>query len=114
MFAFTEKNVGKPMAVLFMNAEVVTNYNAKGEPIREHRQVEEVISIASIRGVFAIRSSVTTGAGERERMTRAVAQGRCAGCAGRDRREERTVGPSPVLTTSARVCRPQYWVSARS
>ena len=51
MFAFTEKNVGKPMAVLFKEREVVTNYNAKGEPIREHREVEEIISIATIRVV---------------------------------------------------------------
>ncbi len=35
MFAFTEKSVGKPMAVLFRETEITTNYNAKGEPLRE-------------------------------------------------------------------------------
>lgn len=93
MFAFTEKNVGKPMAVLFKEREVVTNYNAKGEPIREHRQVEEVISIASIRGVFGKRFQ-TTGLESKEAHDLALLLKAGALAAPVEIVEERTVGPS--------------------
>ncbi|TXH05302.1 MAG: protein translocase subunit SecD [Nevskiaceae bacterium] len=93
MFEFTEKNVGKPMAVLFKEREVVTNYNAKGEPIREHRDVEEVISIATIRGVFGKRFQ-TTGLQSKEAYDLAVLLRSGALAAPVDIVEERTVGPS--------------------
>ncbi len=93
MFAFTERNVGKPMAVLFKEREVVTNYNAKGEPIREHRQVEEVISIASIRGVFGKRFQ-TTGLESKEAHDLALLLKAGALAAPVEIVEERTVGPS--------------------
>jgi preprotein translocase subunit SecD len=93
MFAFTEKNVGKPMAVLFKEREVVTNYNAKGEPIREHRQIEEVISIASIRGVFGKRFQ-TTGLESKEAHDLALLLKAGALAAPVEIVEERTVGPS--------------------
>ncbi|SFF42485.1 preprotein translocase subunit SecD [Fontimonas thermophila] len=93
MFAFTEKNVGKPMAVLFKEREVVTNYNAKGEPIREHRQVEEVISIATIRGVFGKRFQ-TTGLTSKEAHDLALLLKAGALAAPVEIVEERTVGPS--------------------
>ncbi len=93
MFAFTEKNVGKPMAVLFKEREVVTNYNAKGEPIREHRQIEEVISIASIRGVFG-KQFQTTGLESKEAHDLALLLKAGALAAPVEIVEERTVGPS--------------------
>ncbi|MFA5938597.1 MAG: protein translocase subunit SecD [Sinimarinibacterium sp.] len=93
MFAFTEKNVGKPMAVLFKEREVVTNYNAKGEPIREHREVEEIISIASIRGVFGKRFQ-TTGLASKEAHDLALLLKAGALAAPVEIVEERTVGPS--------------------
>lgn len=93
MFAFTEKNVGKPMAVLFKEREVVTNYNAKGEPIREHREVEEVISIATIRGVFGKRFQ-TTGLESKEAHDLALLLKAGALAAPVEIVEERTVGPS--------------------
>ncbi|MEQ1440411.1 protein translocase subunit SecD [Fontimonas sp. SYSU GA230001] len=93
MFAFTEKNVGKPMAVLFKEREVVTNYNAKGEPIREHREVEEVISIANIRGVFGKRFQ-TTGLTSKEAHDLALLLKAGALAAPVEIVEERTVGPS--------------------
>jgi preprotein translocase subunit SecD len=93
MFAFTEQNVGKPMAVLFKEREVVTNYNAKGEPIREHREVEEIISVASIRGVFGKRFQ-TTGLGSKEAHDLALLLKAGALAAPVDIVEERTVGPS--------------------
>ncbi|HEY1075514.1 MAG TPA: protein translocase subunit SecD [Fontimonas sp.] len=93
MFAFTEKSVGKPMAVLFKEREVVTNYNAKGEPIREHRQVEEVISIANIRGVFGPQFQ-TTGLESKEAHDLALLLKAGALAAPVEIVEERTVGPS--------------------
>ena len=93
MFEFTEKNVGKPMAVLFKEREVVTNYNAKGEPMREHRDVEEIISIATIRGVFGKRFQ-TTGLQSKEAYDLAVLLRAGALAAPVDIVEERTVGPS--------------------
>lgn len=93
MFAFTERNVGKPMAVLFKEREVVTNYNAKGEPIREHREVEEVISIATIRGVFGKRFQ-TTGLESREAQDLALLLKAGALAAPVEIVEERTVGAS--------------------
>jgi preprotein translocase subunit SecD len=93
MFAFTEKNVGKPMAVLFKEREVVTNYNARGEPIRETRQIEEIISIASIRGVFGKRFQ-TTGLESREAHNLALLLRAGALAAPVEIVEERTIGPS--------------------
>lgn len=93
MFAFTERNVGKPMAVLFKEREVVTNYNAKGEPIREHREIEEIISIATIRGVFGKRFQ-TTGLESREAQDLALLLKAGALAAPVEIVEERTVGAS--------------------
>lgn len=93
MFAFTEKSVGKPMAVLFKEREVVTNYNAKGEPIREHREVEEIISVASIRGVFG-KNFQTTGLASKEAHDLALLLKAGALAAPVEIVEERTVGPS--------------------
>jgi preprotein translocase subunit SecD len=93
MFEFTQKNVGKPMAVLFKERQVVTNYNARGEPIREHREVEQIISVASIRGVFGKRFQ-TTGLGSKEAHDLALLLKAGALAAPVDIVEERTVGPS--------------------
>ena len=93
MLAFTERNVGKPMAVLFREREVVTNYNARGEPIRETRQIEEIISIATIRGVFGKRFQ-TTGLSSSEAHDLSLLLRAGALAAPVDIVEERTVGPS--------------------
>lgn len=93
MFEFTQKNVGKPMAVLFKERQYITNYNAKGEPIREHRDVQEVISIATVRGVFGKRFQ-TTGLESKEAHDLALLLKAGALVAPVDIIEERTVGPS--------------------
>ena len=93
MFAFTENNVGKPMAVLFREREVVTNYNAKGEPMREQREIEEVISIATVRGVFGKRFQ-TTGLTSKEAHDLSLLLRAGALAAPVEIIEERTVGPS--------------------
>ncbi len=93
MFEFTQDNVGKPMAVLFRERQVVTTYNAKGEPIRESRDIQEVISIATIRGVFGKRFQ-TTGLESKEAHDLALLLKAGALAAPVDIVEERTVGPS--------------------
>jgi preprotein translocase subunit SecD len=93
MFAFTEKNVGKPMAVLFKEREVVTTYNARGEPNREQREIEEIISVATIRGVFGKRFQ-TTGLESKEAHDLSVLLRAGALAAPVAIVEERTVGPS--------------------
>ena len=93
MFEFTSKSVGKPMAVLFKETEVVTTFNAKGDPLREHRQVEDIISVASIRGVFGSRFQ-TTGLSSKEAHDLSVLLKAGALAAPIDIIEERTVGPS--------------------
>ncbi len=93
MFEFTSKNVGKPMAVVFKETEVVTTYNAKGEPIREHRKVEDIINVASIRGVFSNRFQ-TTGLSSKEAHDLSVLLKAGALAAPIEIIEERTVGPS--------------------
>ncbi|HKY92239.1 MAG TPA: protein translocase subunit SecD, partial [Nevskiaceae bacterium] len=93
MFEFTSKNVGKPMAVLFRERQVVTSHNAKGETIREHKDVQEIISVATIRGVFGKRFQ-TTGLSSKEAHDLALLLKAGALAAPVDIVEERTVGPS--------------------
>jgi preprotein translocase subunit SecD len=93
MLNFTEKSVGKPMAVLFRETRYDTRYDAEGRPVREKREVEEVISVATIRGVFGKRFQ-TTGLSSREAQELAVLLRAGALAAPVDIVEERTVGPS--------------------
>ena len=93
MLAFTEKNVGKPMAVLFRETRYDTRYDADGRPIREKREVEEIISVATIRGVFSRRFQ-TTGLSSKEASNLAIQLRAGALAAPVDIVEERTVGPS--------------------
>ncbi|MDP3858293.1 MAG: protein translocase subunit SecD [Stagnimonas sp.] len=93
MYDFTEKSVGKPMAVLFRETVYETNYNAEGVPLRESREVEEIISIASIRGVFGKRFQ-TTGLTSKEAHSLALLLKAGALAAPVEIVEERTVGPS--------------------
>ncbi len=93
MYAFTEKNVGKPMAVLFKETVVTTNYNAEGVPLREKRNVEEIISIATIQGIFGNQFR-TTGLESKEAQNLSVLLKAGALVAPVEIVEERTVGPS--------------------
>ena len=93
MLRFTEKNVGKPMAVLYRETEISTTYNAKGEPLRERREINDVISVATIRGVFGKRFQ-TTGLTSKEAFDLAILLRGGALAAPIEIVEERTVGPS--------------------
>jgi len=93
MFDFTEKNVGKPMAVLFKESEVETSYDKQGKPVRKRKEIEQVISIASVRGVFGKRFQ-TTGLKNKEAHDLSLLLKAGALAAPIDIVEERTVGPS--------------------
>jgi preprotein translocase subunit SecD len=93
MLNFTEKNVGKPMAVLFRETRYDTRYDAEGKAVREKREVEEVISVATVRGVFGKRFQ-TTGLTSKEAQELAILLRAGALAAPVDIVEERTVGPS--------------------
>lgn len=93
MFAFTEENVGKPMAVLFRETDVRVSYNAAGEAIRETIEKTEVISVATIRGVFGKRFQ-TTGLTSNEARDLALLLRAGALAAPISIVEERTIGPS--------------------
>jgi preprotein translocase subunit SecD len=93
MFEFTSKSVGKPMAVLFRERQVTTSHNAKGETIREHKDIQEIISVATIRGVFG-KKFQTTGLSSKEAHNLALLLKAGALAAPVDIVEERTVGPS--------------------
>jgi preprotein translocase subunit SecD len=93
MLAFTEKNVGKPMAVLFRETRYDTRYDPEGNAVREKREVEEVISVATVRGVFGKRFQ-TTGLTSKEAHDLAILLRAGALAAPVDIVEERTVGPS--------------------
>jgi len=59
MLDFTKENVGKPMAVVFIENKSVTRM-VDGEPVVTNRKIEEVISVATIRDVFG-KQFQTTG-----------------------------------------------------
>jgi preprotein translocase subunit SecD len=93
MFDFTRQNVGKPMAVLYKETVYDTNYNAQGEPMRERRDVADIINVASIREPFGKRFQ-TTGLGQKEAhdLSELLKSGALAAPIAII--EERTVGPS--------------------
>jgi len=93
MFNFTQKNVGKPMAVLFKESQVETSYSPTGKPIRTRKEIEDVISVATVQGVFGKRFQ-TTGLSNKEAHDLSLLLKAGALAAPIDIVEERTVGPS--------------------
>lgn len=93
MLDFTKDNVGNPMAVVFIENRTVTR-EVDGELVTSTRKVEEVISVATIRGVFG-RNFQTTGLDSpREAHELALLLRAGALAAPINIVEERTVGPS--------------------
>ena len=93
MLKFTKANVGKPMAVVFIENKTVTNL-VDGVPVKSTTNVEEVISVATIRGVFSNRFQTTglDSAQEAHELALLLRSGALA--APIEIVEERTVGPS--------------------
>lgn len=93
MLEFTSKSVGHPMAVVFKEVQYTDTTNARGEKIRERKNVAEIISVATIQGVFGSRFQ-TTGLSQKEAANLAQLLKAGALAAPVAIVEERTVGPS--------------------
>ncbi len=93
MLEFTKKNVGKPMAVLFIENKSTTR-TVNGKPVISYHKVEEIISVATIRGVFS-RQFQTTGLDSPQEAHELALLLRSGALAAPIRIvEERTIGPS--------------------
>ncbi|MDY6943347.1 MAG: protein translocase subunit SecD [Pseudomonadota bacterium] len=88
----TRENLGRQMAVVFIESrsEILM---VDGEPVRSRRTVEEVISLATIQGLFSKRFQIT-GLDQAEAKDLALLLRAGALAAPVDIVEERTVGPS--------------------
>jgi len=93
MLAFTKENVGKPMAVVFIENKTETKL-VNGEPVRSTKKVEEVVSVATIRDVFSKRFQTTGLDSPQEAHELALVLRSGALAAPIQIIEERTVGPS--------------------
>lgn len=93
MFDFTSENVGKPMAVVFIE-RIPEVRKVNGQEVRTTRVNEEVISVANINGVFG-RDFQTTGLESSQFAADLALQLRSGSLAApMDFVEERIVGPS--------------------
>ncbi len=92
MYETTSQHVGDPMAVLFIENRIETSY-VDGEQVRERVRIEEVISVATIQGVFGRRFQ-TTGLEPGEASDLALLLRAGALAAPVNIVEERTIGPS--------------------
>ncbi|HEU0198230.1 MAG TPA: protein translocase subunit SecD [Nevskiaceae bacterium] len=93
MLHFTQRNVGKPMAVLYKESQIETSYAPDGKPIRTRKQIEDVISVATVQGVFGSRFQ-TTGLSNKQAHDLSLLLKAGALAAPVEVVEERTVGPS--------------------
>ena len=93
MLKFTKANVGKPMAVVFIENKTETSL-VDGVPVKKTKIVEEVISVATIRGVFSNRFQTTGLDSPQEAHELALLLRSGALAAPIEIVEERTVGPS--------------------
>ena len=93
MFDYTGENVGRLMAVLFRETDIRISYDAQGNAERERIETNEVISVATVRGVFGKRFQ-TTGLTTQEARDLALLLRAGALAAPIAIVEERTIGPS--------------------
>ncbi len=89
----TTENVGKPMAVVFIENRTTTK-QIDGKPVKRTEKVEEVISVATIREPFGRRFQTTGLDSSDEAHTLALLLRSGALAAPIQIVEERTVGPS--------------------
>jgi len=89
----TTDNVGKPMAVVFIENRTVTHM-VDGAPVKERVRTEEVISIANIREPFGRRFQTTGLDSSEEAHNLALLLRAGALAAPIEIVEERTIGPS--------------------
>jgi preprotein translocase subunit SecD len=88
----TRQNLGKPMAVLFIETKSETK-TVDGQPVITHTKVYTVINVATIQGIFSKNFQIT-GLGQDEAKDLAIMLRAGSLAAPMDFIEERTVGPS--------------------
>jgi preprotein translocase subunit SecD len=93
MGKLTQANVGKPMAVVFIEYKTETK-TVNGQKVRHKEKVEKVINVATIQGVFSHRFQTTGLDSPQEARNLALLLRAGALVAPVDIVEERTVGPS--------------------
>ena len=93
MGKMTQKNIGKPMAVVFIEYKNETRI-VKGKKIRKKEKIEKVISVATIRDTFSKKFQTTGLDSPQEARNLALLLRAGALAAPVDIVEERTVGPS--------------------
>lgn len=93
MGKLTQKNIGKPMAVVFIENKVETRI-VDGKKVRNKKTIEEVINVATIRDAFSKRFQITGLDSTREAQNLALLLRAGALAAPIEIVEERTVGPS--------------------
>lgn len=93
MRSVTTENVGKPMAVVFIESRTVTRM-VDGEPVKERERTEEVISVANILEPFGRRFQTTGLDSSDEAHNLALLLRAGALAAPIEIVEERTIGPS--------------------
>ena len=89
----TQKNVGKPMAVVFIEYKTETRIE-NGKKVRHKEKTEKVISLATIQGIFSKRFQTTGLDNTNAARNLALLLRAGALAAPVDIVEERTVGPS--------------------
>ena len=89
----TKENVGKPMAVVFIEQKTDIKL-VKGKKVRSSHMVEEVINVATIQGVFSRRFQITGLDSNKESRDLALLLRAGALVAPVRIVEERTIGPS--------------------
>lgn len=93
MFEFSRENVGKPMAVVFVERTTETRI-VDGQPVQTSRTVEEVINVATVRDVLG-RQFQTTGLDSPEEAAQLALLLRAGSLAAPMQiAEERIIGPS--------------------
>ncbi|MDT4328777.1 protein translocase subunit SecD [Methylomonas sp. MED-D] len=93
MGKLTQENIGKPMAVVFIEYKSETRV-VNGEKVQHKEKVEKVISVATIRDSFSKRFQTTGLDSPEEARTLALLLRAGALAAPVEIVEERTVGPS--------------------
>ncbi|TAK37925.1 MAG: protein translocase subunit SecD [Lysobacteraceae bacterium] len=94
MFDFTSENVGKPMAVVYVERVPDVTIGPDGKEVRTTRTSEQVISVATIQGVFGKEFQTTGLESAKEAADLALLLRAGALAAPMDFVEQRVVGPS--------------------
>lgn len=93
MARVTQDNIGRPMAVVYIESKAETRM-VDGKPVRTNKKVEKVINVATIRDAFSKRFQITGLDSSDEARNLALLLRAGALAAPISIIEERTVGPS--------------------